>query len=177
MSHEGLLIEVDQGRVARVYTNGAPLPAGAAVTYDGADARLVPVEKTSHAEQIERFVATQREARANTQRHAIRTACEAAFKHYQAIAQATGSLAVLLSDMSRVRDGDPAMLLAGIKEAVNRIDDDILKEVRQQLLDACEAAIELRVGADRNERRPAATDEGRQAAYAPYESPRLVHPR
>jgi len=184
MDHEGILIEVDQGRVARVFTNGAPLPAGATVTYDGGEARALRVREPSLGEEIERFVAAQRAGRANTQRHGIRTACETATKHYQAIAQATGALANLLSDMARLRDGDPATLLAGIKEAASRIDDDILREVRQQLVRACEAAMELRVGEDLEGRKPAAP--ARAPAPAPddephandyYEAPRLVHPR
>jgi hypothetical protein len=49
----------------------------------------------------------------------------------------------MLADKSMVRHGDPAALLAEIKEAVNRVDDDILKEVRSELLKACDAAMEL----------------------------------
>ncbi len=183
MDHEGILIEVDQGRVARVFTNGAPLAAGATVTYDGTDARALPVRKPSHAEEIERFVAAQREGRANTQRHGIRTACETAFKHYQAIAQATGALSKLLSEIARLRDGDPATFLESIKEAANRIDDDILREIRRQLLGSCEAAMELRVGADIDERPPAVPNgvqpakDASQANDVFYEAPRLVHPR
>lgn len=158
MDHEGILIEVDQGRVTRVLTNGVSLPAGAAVTYDGADPRLLPAKEPSNEEQIERIIAALRHGRANTQRHGIRNACEAASKHYQAIAQATGALATLLSDINRTQEGDPAELLTRIQEAVNRIDDDVLREIRYQLLVGCAAALELRLGPEEDdEAQPAAT--------------------
>jgi len=156
MNSEGILIEVDGGRVTRVFTNGAALPAGAAVTYDGAETRLVPVREPSQEEQIERIVAALREGRASTQRHGIRVACESAAAHYQAIAQATGALANLLSDMTRARDDEPAAVLTRIQEAVNRIDDDVLGEVRKQLLVACAEAMDLNVADERPEQRPPA---------------------
>jgi hypothetical protein len=145
MDDEGLLIEVTEGRVSRVLTNGTPLPAGAIVTYNGRDVRALPISIPSGTDEIERFVKAQREGRANTQRHGIRTACDTAYRHYQAIAQATGVLASLLADFSLVREGDPAALAGRVKDAVDRIDDDLLREVRNQLLLACDAAMELRV--------------------------------
>jgi hypothetical protein len=146
MEYEGLLIEVDQGRVARVFASGAHhLQGGAAVTYDGGEALALPVRNPTETDEIERFIKAQREGRANTQRHGIRTACETAYQHYQAIAQATGLLAGVLADKSMVRHGDPDALLAEIKAAVNRVDDDILKEVRGELLRACDAAMELQL--------------------------------
>lgn len=156
MDHEGILIEVDQGRVTRVLTNGVSLPGGAAVTYDGADPRLLPASQPSNDEQIERIIAALREGRINSQRHGMRTACQTASKHYQAISQATGVLASLLADMTQTQEGDPAEQLTRIQEAVNRIHDDVLREVRQQLLVACAAALDLRVSEDEEMRRPPA---------------------
>jgi len=158
MELEGILIEVDQGRVTRVLSSGVHLSAGAAVTYDGADAQLLKVREPSQAEQIERIVAALREGRANTQRYGIRAACDTASKHYQAIAHATGALASLLADITRAKDEEPAALLTRIQEAVNRVDDDVLAEVRQQILVTCAEAMELRVGPDEDERRPAVTN-------------------
>jgi hypothetical protein len=176
MDDEGLLIEVAQGRVARVYSNGVPLPGGATVTYDSADARALPVRELTHTEEIERFVRAQREGRTNTQRHGVRKACDTAYRHYQAIAQATGVLAGLLADMSLVKEGDPTAIVAGIKEAVNRVDDEILREVRKQLLQACDAALELRVPSDVEERPPAVpAAEPPQVNDEPYEPPRVAH--
>lgn len=146
MDDEGILIEVDQGRVTRVSTNGVPLIGGAAVTYDGGEILLLPVREPTKEEQIERIVTALREGRANSQRHRIRIASEAASKHYLAIAQATGALANLLSDLACKEDGDPVALVTRIQESVNRIDDDILREVRQQLLVTCAQAMELRFG-------------------------------
>ncbi len=189
MDHEGLLIEVDQGRVTRIFTSGAPMPGGAAVTYDGADPRLLPVKEPSHADEIERFVTALREARANTQRHGIRVACEGAFGHYQAIAQAAGALANLLADLTCAKDGDPAAMLARVQDAVNRIDDDVLKEVRQQLLNGLGAAMELRVGVDESEHELPGMSWARQASAVPgtvpntvpstvhCEPPRIAYPR
>jgi len=182
MDQEGILIEVDKGRVTRVLTNGAPLPGGAAVSYDGAETRLMPVREPSNAEQIERLAAALREGRANTQRLSIRKACEKAAGHYQAIAQATGALASLLSDLRRnTQDGDPVALVTRMQEAVNRIDADVLREVRQQLLVACATAMEPSAGADdedeRAERPPAIppavpnfVDALRETEMAPAES-------
>ena len=155
MEHEGILIEVDQGRVVRVLSNGVPLPAGAAVTYDGTDLRLLRVREPARAEQIERIITALREGRANSQRDGIRTACERASEHYQAIAQAAAALANLLSDMTRPKDEEPAELVTRIQEAANRIDDDVLGEVRQQLLVTCAQAMELHFGAEEDERPPA----------------------
>jgi len=157
MDQEGLLIELDKGRVTRVMTNGAPLPGGAAVTYDGQETRMLPVHQPSNAEQIERIAAALREGRANTQRQGIRKACEKAAGHYQAIAQATGALASLLADLRQTHDSDPVALVTRMQEAVNRIDADVLREVRQQLLVRCAAAMDLDVGAveDEHERPPA----------------------
>jgi hypothetical protein len=154
MEHEGILIEVGHGRVIRVLSNGVPLPAGAAVTYDGADPRLLQVSEPTQAEQIDRIIVALREGRANTQRHGIRTACEKASGHYQAVAQATAALAELLSDVSDTTDGDPTALLTRVQEAVNRIHDDVLGEVRQQLLVACAQAIELRFDVEEEKRQP-----------------------
>ena len=144
MDNEGLLVEVKQGRVVRVLSNGVAVPAGAAVSYDGEAAQLVPVRQPTQAEQIERIVTALHEGRVNTQRNGIRSACADASKHYQALSQATGALATLLSEITR-KEGDPAELLTGIQEAVNRIDDDVLREVRHQLLIACASALELRL--------------------------------
>ena len=144
MDNEGLLVEVKQGRVVRVLSNGVAVPAGAAVSYDGEAAQLVPVRQPTQADQIERIVAALHEGRVNTQRSGIRSACADASKHYQALSQATGALATLLSEITR-KEGDPAELLTGIQEAVNRIDDDVLREVRHQLLIACASALELRL--------------------------------
>ncbi len=194
-NNEGILIEVERGRVARVMTNGAPLPAGAAVTYDAASTRLLPVDEPTSEEQIERISAALREGRMNTQRYGIRVACQAASKHYQAIAQATGALASLLADMTRTKDGEPAVLLTRIQEAVNRIDNDVLGEVRQQLFVTCAQAMELRVGAVEEDERPlvqpvqpaqpaTAANGVRQAEAAhceprelPPEPPRVAYPR
>lgn len=177
MDHEGILIEVDQGRVTRVFTNGVPLSGGAAVTYDGADTELLPVREPTHQEQIERIAAALIEGRNNTQRRGIRTACETAANHYQAIARATGALANLLADTTRNGIEDPATLVTRIQEAVNRIDDDILREIRQQLLVTCAGAMELRFGVPEEDeyvppRRTPATDTG-NADAAPYGSQEL----
>lgn len=154
MEHEGILIEVDQGRVVRVLCHGVALPAGAAVTYDGADPLLMQVREPTQAEQIECIVAALREGRANAQRHGIRTACQSASRHYQAIAQTAGALAHLLANITRAKEEEPAALLTRIQEAANRIDDEVLGEVRQQLLVACAEAMELRVAAEQDERQP-----------------------
>jgi hypothetical protein len=95
-----------------------------------------------------------REGRASTQRHGIRVACESAAKHYQAIAQASGALANLISDMTRATDEEPAAVLTRIQEAVNRSDDDVLGEVRKQLLVACAEAMDLNVVDEKQEQRP-----------------------
>jgi len=156
MDQEGILIEVDQGRVTRVLTNGSPLPGGAAVSYDGTETRLMPVREPTNAEQIERIATALREGRANTQRQGIRKACEKAAGHYQAISQATGALSGLLGDLKRnTQDGDPVALVTRLQEAVNRIDADVLREVRQQLLVACAAAMELDVSEDDDDVRKA----------------------
>jgi hypothetical protein len=155
MDQEGLLIEVDRGRVTRVLTNGTPLPGGAAVIYDGAETRVLPVREPTNAEQIERIAAALREGRSNTQRQGIRKACERAAGHYQAIAKAAGALAGLLEDLKRTPDGEPVALVTRMQEAVNRIDADILREVRQQFLVACAAAMELDFDADDQQRPPA----------------------
>lgn len=172
MDNEGILIEVNLGLVTRVLTNGTPLPAGAAVTYDGAETRLVPVREPSNEEQIERISAALREGRANTQRHGIRVACQAARKHYQAIAQATGALANLLADLNRINDEEPAALVTRIQEAANRIDDDVLAEVRQQLLVTCAEAMELRFAADAHERQPVVANGVLPVRDVPREPPR-----
>jgi hypothetical protein len=175
MDQEGILIEVDGGRVIRVLTSGAPLPAGAAVTYDGTETQVLPVREPTNAEQIERLAAALREGRANTQRQGIRKACEKAAGHYQAIAQATGALASLLSDLRRTPDGEPMVLVTRLQEAVNRIDADVLREVRQQLLVACASAMELNADAEQDApQRPPAIPPAIPAATARRESETVV---
>ena len=110
--------------------------------------RLMLVAAAVGAE-LTRMLSERNACRVNTQRHGVGIACEAALERCQAAAQQISAqftnVIQELCALSRDGDTDPVDLANAARDAVARLDADLLRRLQQQLADDCEAALELRV--------------------------------
>lgn len=110
--------------------------------------RLMFVAAAVGAER-ERLQNERKACHTNTQRHGIGTACEAAVERCRVAAQQVSAqfteVIEELCALSRDGDGDPVGLANAAREAVSRLDVDMLRRLQRQLVEDCEAALALRV--------------------------------